>query len=306
MRGSSRFFRPFGASPGRLFRSVSPRFAARAGAGSAAGRAILLAALLAPGGAAAQALIPASAETARDRLNGSPRHGEWVSVPAPGGDAVESWVVYPERADAAPVVVVIHEIYGLTDWIRAVADQLADSGFIAVAPDLLSGKGPGGGRTDSVDRDSAVALVRGLDADEAHRRLSAVAEWAMALPAARETYGVVGFCWGGRTSFAHAVRAAELGAAVVYYGTSPEADALPAVEAPVLGLYGEDDARVNATVPPAEERMAELGKAFETHTFAGAGHGFLRAQEAREGRNRNAAAQAWPLTVRFFRRHLGS
>lgn len=302
MRGFSRSSRPFRASFDRLSRPVSPCFAARAGAGSC----LLLAALLVPGSAAAQALLPASAETARDRLNGSPRHGEWVSVPAPGGDSVESWIVYPERADTAPVVVVIHEIYGLTDWIRAVADQLADSGFIAVAPDLLSGKGPGGGRTDSVDRDGAVALIRALDDDEVHRRLSAVAEWAMALPAARETYGVVGFCWGGRTSFAHAARATDLGAAVVYYGTSPEADALPAVEAPVLGLYGADDARVNATVPPAEERMAELGKAFEAHTFAGAGHGFLRAQEAREGRNRNAAAQAWPLTLRFFRRHLGS
>lgn len=254
----------------------------------------------------AQELLPASAETARDRLNASPRHGEWVSVPAPDGDAVESWVVYPERADAAPVVVVIHEIYGLTDWIRAVADQLADSGFLAVAPDLLSGKGPGGGRSDSVDPDGARALIRDLDAEEVHRRLSAVAGWATALPAARADYGVVGFCWGGRTSFAHATRDPALGAAIVYYGTSPESEALGAVEAPVLGLYGADDARVNATVPPAEERLEALGKTFETHTFAGAGHGFLRAQEAREGRNRNAAAQAWPLTVRFFRRHLGS
>lgn len=254
----------------------------------------------------AQELLPASAETARDRLNASPRHGEWVSVPAPGGDAVESWIVYPERSDAAPVVVVIHEIYGLTDWIRAVADQLADSGFIAVAPDLLSGKGPAGGRSDSVDPDGARALIRELDADEVHRRLAAVAEWATALPAAGQDYGVVGFCWGGRTSFTHATRDANLGAAIVYYGTSPETETLSAVEAPVLGLYGGDDARVNATVPPAEERMEALGKTFEAHTFAGAGHGFLRAQEAREGRNRNAAAQAWPLTVRFFRRHLGS
>lgn len=254
----------------------------------------------------AQELLPASAETARDRLNASPRHGEWVSVPAPGGDAVESWIVYPERSDSAPVVIVIHEIYGLTDWIRAVADQLADSGFVAVAPDLLSGKGPGGGRSDSVDPDGARALIRDLDADEVPRRLAAVAEWATALPAAREDYGVVGFCWGGRTSFTHATRDPDLGAAIVYYGTSPETDALAAVEAPVLGLYGGDDARVNATVPPAEEGMAALGKTFEAHTFAGAGHGFLRAQEAREGRNRNAAAQAWPLTVRFFRRYLGS
>lgn len=264
-----------------------------------------LAAVWALAGTAEGQLLPASNDQARDRLNSSPRHGEWVSVPTDSGP-VESWIVYPERSDSAPVVVVIHEIYGLTDWIRAVADELAHSGFIAVAPDLLSGKGPDGGRTDSVDRDGAVALVRGLDRDEVHSRLGSVAAWATALPAARAEYGVVGFCWGGRTSFTLATADPELGAAVVYYGTSPDGEALQSVEAPVLGLYGEDDARVNATVPDAEARMEELGKSFEVHTFDGAGHGFLRAQEDREGRNLTASMQAWPRTVRFFREHLGS
>lgn len=266
---------------------------------------LLAVAFLAAGSAYTQEL-PGSADTARDRLNTSPRHGEWVSVPAPGGDTVESWIVYPERSDTAPVVVVIHEIFGLTDWIRAVADEMASQGFIAVAPDLLTGKGPDGGRTDSVDNDGARALIRALDRDEVHTRLKAVADWATALPAARDAYGVVGFCWGGRTSFTFATADAGLGAAVVYYGTSPENDALAAVEAPVLGLYGEDDARVNETIPPAQNRMEELGKSFQVEIFAGAGHGFLRAQEGREGRNLTASSQAWPLTVRFFREHLGS
>lgn len=270
----------------------------------------LVAALVAVAGAAAGVAgaqtLPASADTARDRLNTSPRHGEWVSVPAPGADAVESWIVYPERSDSAPVVVVIHEIFGLTDWIRAVADEFAAQGFIAIAPDLLTGKGPDGGRTDSVDRDGAVALIRGLDAGEVHTRLAAVAEWATALPAAREAYGVVGFCWGGRTSFTFATSDPGLGAAVVYYGTSPEDEALSAIEAPVLGLYGGNDARVNATIPPAQARMEELGKVFQVEIFDGAGHGFLRAQEGREGRNLTASSQAWPLTVRFFRQELGS
>ena len=166
--------------------------------------ALALSALLAGGALASGQALPGSADTAHDRLNTSPRHGEWVSVPAPGGDAVESWIVYPERSDSAPVVVVIHEIYGLTDWIRGVADEFAAQGFIAIAPDMLTGKGPDGGRTDSVDRDGAVALVRGLAADEVHTRLKAVADWATALPAARDAYGVVGFCWGGRTSFSFA------------------------------------------------------------------------------------------------------
>ena len=268
--------------------------------------ALALGALLAGGAFAAGQLLPGSEDTARDRLNTSPRHGEWVSVPAPGGDTVESWIVYPERSDTAPVVVVIHEIYGLTDWIRGVADEFAAQGFIAVAPDMLTGKGPDGGRTDSVDRDGAVALVRGLDADEVHTRLKAVADWATALPAAEDAYGVVGFCWGGRTSFSFATHDPEVGAAVVYYGTSPDDEALAAVEAPVLGLYGGDDARVNETIPPAQARMEELGKLFQVEIFDGAGHGFLRAQEGREGRNLAASSQAWPLTVRFFREHLGS
>ena len=266
----------------------------------------LVVALAAAPAALAQSHLPASADTARERLNSSPRHGEWVSVSAPGGDAVESWISWPERSDAAPVVIVIHEIFGLTDWIRAVADQLAEAGFIAIAPDLLTGKGPDGGRTDSVDRDGAVALIRGLDADEVHRRLDAVAAWGVALPAAQDAYGVVGFCWGGRASFAHAVRDSGLGAAVVYYGTSPETDALASIQAPVLGLYGGDDARVNATIGPAQEAMEALEKTYEVEIYEGAGHGFLRAQEARDGRNATAAALAWPRTVRFFRAHLGS
>ena len=265
----------------------------------------VLALVLGVSATAGAQLLPPANDDARDRLNVSTRHGEWVSIPTDSGP-VESWVVYPERADSAPVVVVIHEIYGLTDWIRAVADEAAAAGFIAVAPDLLSGKGPDGGRTDSVDRDGAVALVRGLDAAEVHARLGSVAAWATALPAARPEYGVVGFCWGGRTSFTFATADPGLGAAVVYYGTSPDGDALARVEAPVLGLYGEDDARVNATVPDAKARMDELGKVFEIHTFDGAGHGFLRAQDGREGRNLTASVQAWPRTVRFFREHLGS
>ena len=255
---------------------------------------------------AAGQVLPGSEATARERLNDSPRHGEWVSVPASGGDAVESWIVYPERSDAAPVVVVIHEIFGLTDWIRGVADEFAANGFLAIAPDLLTGRGPEGGRTDSVDRDGAVALIRGLDPGEVHSRLKAVAEWTTGLPAARREYGVVGFCWGGRTSFSFAANDPDLGASVVYYGTSPDTEALAAVEAPVLGLYGGDDARVNATIPPAQDRMEELGKVFEVEIFEGAGHGFLRAQEGREGQNLRASSQAWPRTLRFFRRYLGS
>lgn len=250
--------------------------------------------------------LPASDDAARDRLNASLRHGEWVKVDAGPDGTVLSWLVFPERSDKAPVVVVIHEIYGLTDWIRAVADQLAADGFIAVAPDLLSGKGPGGGGSETVDRDGAVALVRGLDRGEVVRRLNAVADHAAKLPAAAPKYATLGFCWGGSTSFHYATEQPGLAAAVVYYGSSPEAGLLNKIQAPVLGLYGEDDVRVNATVPEAAEEMKRLGKSFEQETYDGAGHGFLRAQGGKEGANLKATEKAWPRTVEFLRKNLGT
>jgi carboxymethylenebutenolidase len=248
--------------------------------------------------------LPPAAEAAKQRLSSSPRHGEYVKVDAGNGDAVNSWLVYPERRDKAPVVIVIQEIFGLTDWLRGVADQLAADGFIAIAPDLLSGKGPGGGGTESMDQDRAVALVRGLDPNEVTRRLNAVAKYATSLPAATSKFGSVGFCWGGGTSFAYATAQPELDAAVVYYGTSPETALLSKVKAPVLGLYGADDARVNETIPAAEAEMKKLGKTFEHEIYAGAGHGFLRQQDGRDGANANATKEAWPRTLAFLRKHL--
>ncbi|HKQ62921.1 MAG TPA: dienelactone hydrolase family protein [Candidatus Polarisedimenticolaceae bacterium] len=250
--------------------------------------------------------IPPGAEAAKAALDKSPRHGEWVDVALAGGaKPLRTWVVYPERKDKAPVVIVIHEIFGLSDWIRAVADQLAADGFIAVAPDLLSGLGPGGGGTDSVaSRDEVVALVRQLTPEQTALRLDATRAYALGLPAASGKIATLGFCWGGAASFAYAAHQPGLGAAVVFYGTSPAAPALAAVKAPVLGLYGGDDARVGATVPPAEAEMKKLGKLFETHTYEGAGHGFLREQDGRNGKNLEAARQAWPATIGFLEKHL--
>jgi len=253
---------------------------------------------------ALDAALPAAEETAKARLDRSPRHGEWVDIAADGGP-VHTWVVYPERKDKAPVVIVIHEIFGLTDWIRAVSDQLAAEGFIAVAPDLISGKGPGGGGTEAVaSRDDAVKLVSGLAPAEVIRRLDAVRAYAIKLPASNGKTATVGFCWGGSTSFAYAVAQPGLDAAVVYYGTAPQdLSTLASIKAPVLGLYGGNDARVGATIAPTEAKMKDLRKSYEAHTFAGAGHGFLRAQSGQEGANAKAAEQAWPLTLTFLRAH---
>lgn len=250
--------------------------------------------MLPPGGAGAEAHLAAS-----------PRHGEWVMVRTGPRDSVRAWVVYPERADRAPVVLVVHEIFGLSTWIRAVADQLAAQGFIAIAPDLLTMQGVPRTADHAPNPDSARAAIRTLNPDDVHRQLRAVADYGMALPAARPSYGIVGFCWGGMVAFEHATRAPELDAAVVFYGTSPATESLAAIRTPVLGLYAGDDARVNTTVPPADSAMRALGKVFQPHTFAGAGHGFLRAQDGRDGANAAATAAAWPLAVQWLRTSLG-
>jgi carboxymethylenebutenolidase len=253
--------------------------------------------------------LPAGGADAQTRLAKSPRHGEWVMVKA-GNDSVRAWVVYPQVSTKAPVVVVVHEIFGLSTWIRAVADQLAADGFIAIAPDLLTGKiAPN--LDDSTLKAQGPALISTLDPEVVQRDLDAVAQYAMALPAAEKKYGIVGFCWGGGVSFAHAAHAGtspQIGAAVVYYGVPPESDQLPNVHAPVLGLYGGTDARIALTVPGTDSAMKALGRTYEHTIFPGAAHGFLRAQTQTDGSimraNLDATRQAWPATIAWFRKYL--
>ena len=245
--------------------------------------------------------LPADGTTATARLDASPRHGEWVVYDAGDGDKVQAWVTYPERSDAAPVVVVIHDIRGMSDWARAVGDQLAADGFIAITPDLLSGKGRGGAGTESMASSDVGRAIRDLDPAEVNRRLRAAAAYGTSLPAATDKVGVVGFCWGGSTSFGFAVDYGDLDAAVVYYGTSPATEALSSIAAPVLGLYGGSDNRVNATIPAAQAEMDRLRKRYEVNIYDGAGHGFLGRQSGQDGANQAAADGAWPATISFFR-----
>ncbi len=249
--------------------------------------------------------LPPEAAGALSRLGSSPRHGEWVTIRTGGGDSLRTWVVYPERSTKAPVVLVVHEIFGLSSWVRSVADQLAADGFIAIAPDLLTMKNLPDG-PDSVVAPLAVAAIRGLDPAWVQRQLDAVAKYGMSLPAAQQRYGIVGFCWGGGVSFAHAVHAPTLGASVVYYGVSPPTTDLASVRAPVLGLYGGNDARVDATIPPADSALRALGRTYEHSIYPGAGHGFLRQQTGTDGANLAAARAAWPATVAWFRKYLES
>lgn len=249
--------------------------------------------------------LPPDAEHSVARLNASPRHGQWVMIPRGNGDSVRAWIVYPERSTKAPVVVVIHEIFGMSDWIRAVTDQLASEGFIAIAPDLLSGEKLAGA-PDSIPTQVAVAAVSKLDPAAVQRDIDATARYAMALPSALPKYGIVGFCWGGGVSFQHAVHSPTLAASVVYYGTSPVTASLASIHAPVLGLYGGNDARVVSTIPPADSAMHAMGKTYVHHVYDGATHGFLRQQTGGNGANETATRQAWPATIEWFHRYLGS
>ncbi len=256
------------------------------------------------------ALPPGTADHVTRALAESSRHGEWVDIRMSDGTALNSWVVYPERADKAGVVLVIHDIRGMSDYARALADQLAQDGFIAIAPDFLSGKGPDGGGTASLG--AAVGqTMRTLTVADVVSRLNAAMEYGKSLPASNGKTGVVGFCWGGTQSFAYALAQNGLNAAVVYYGNVPgsSADSVPEAEmaniaAPVLGLYAGNDARINSTLPPTIAAMMKLGKTYEFHTFEGAGHGFMFSQAGAAGANLSAAEHAWPITLRFFRNHL--
>jgi carboxymethylenebutenolidase len=250
----------------------------------------------------AVSLPAAPQDPARERLEASPRHHEWVELER-GERKLACFVAYPEVAGKVPAVLVIHENKGLTDWVRSVADRLAEAGYIAIAPDLLSGAGPEGGRTDSFEStDAATRALYALETAQVLADLDAAADHATKLPACDGTLFVAGFCWGGSRSFQYATHRENLKAAFVFYGSAPtEKTELERISCPVYGFYGENDARVNASVPATVDAMEELGKTYEPKTYAGAGHGFMRAGEGPEAKpeNARAMAEAWERVKRL-------
>ena len=219
---------------------------------------------------------------AKAKLDKSPRHQEWVKVTygsgTPNGRTVDAFVVYPEVSHKAPVVLLIHEIFGLTDWARSMADDIAAMGYIVIAPDLLSGFGPnGGGSSAFPDMQATVKAVSGLNPDTVTADLNAVADYALRFPAANGKLAVVGFCWGGGQSFRFATERKGLSAAFVFYGPPPPD--VTGITAPVYGFYAGNDARITVTVPDTKTAMAAAGKKFDPVVYDGAGHGFMRAGE---------------------------
>jgi len=228
---------------------------------------------------------------AKQKLDKSPRHQEWVDVKQ-GSRTVKAFIVYPEVKSKATAVVVIHEIFGLSDWVRGVADQLAEAGYIAIAPDLLSGIGPkGGGTSDFPDQEATIKAVSGLNPDTVLADLDAAADYAKKLPAANGKLATAGFCWGGGKSFAFATHRSDLNAAFVFYGPPPETVEMAKIHAPVYGFYAGNDSRIDATIPATTEAMKAAGKKYNPVTYDGAGHGFMRAGEAPDANEANKKAR---------------
>ena len=239
--------------------------------------------------------VAASAQDwAKAKLEKSPRHQEWVKVEN-GQRKVESFVVYPEVKDKATAVIVIHEIFGLSDWARAVTDEFAEAGYIAIAPDLLSGMAPNGGGTAELGQNVG-RTIQSLPPDQITADLNAIAAYVAKLPACNGKVVVAGYCWGGGQSFRYAVNSKDVKAALVFYGTGPTDEAvLKKINCPVHGFYGGNDARVTSTVEKSKELMKSAGKTYEPVTYEGAGHGFMRAGEQPDATeaNKKARNEAW-------------
>jgi carboxymethylenebutenolidase len=231
---------------------------------------------------------------ARERIAKSPRHSEWVTVKHDGRN-VETLIVYPESNTKKPVVLIIHEIFGLSDWAQELADEVAAAGYIAVAPDLLSGMGPKGGRTKDFPEGAVTEAVSKLNPDQVTADLNAVSDYGLKLPASSGQLYVAGFCWGGSQTFRFATNRPDLAGAFVFYGGPPDKAAMARIKAPVYGFYAGNDARIDATIPDTVAAMKAAGKKYDPVTYEGAGHGFMRAGEAPDANdaNKKAREDAW-------------
>ena len=231
---------------------------------------------------------------AKATLEKSSRHREWVTVKH-DGRSVETFVVYPESKSKTPVVLIIHEIFGMTDWVQDLADQVAAAGYIAVAPDLLSGMGPNGGRSSDFAEGKTMEAVSHLNPDQVTADLNATADYALKIPASNGKLFVGGFCWGGGQTFRFATNRADLAAAFVFYGPSPDRDALVRIKAPVYGFYAGNDARIGAMIPDTVAQMKAAGKTYDIVSYDDAGHGFMRSGEAPDAKepDKKARTEAW-------------
>ena len=225
-------------------------------------------------------------------------HGEWVWIKR-ASDSVRAYVAYPERRDPAPAVIVIHEIFGLTDWEPTVGDKLAASGYVAIVPDMLSSKF---GITPP-SQDSGRKLMAQLTPDGITADLNSAYDYVNGLSSVRkDRIGVMGFCWGGGQTFRYATNNPKLKAAVVCYGPNPDTTTFDRIQAPILGVYGENDNRINSQLPAVARIMSSKGKRFEADSYPGTGHGFLK--PGRRGSDTDQVDKAWAKIFDFFKKEL--
>jgi len=255
-------------------------------------------------GLAVCAALGSAQDWARAKVDKSPRHREWVTV-THDGRKVETFVAYPEASKNTPVIVVIHEIFGMSDWVEEVTDEFAAAGYIAIAPDLLSGMAPNGGRTADFPAGGVGPAIGKLPPDQITADLNAVADYGLKLPAAAKKLFLTGFCYGGGQTFRFATNRPDLAAAMVFYGTPPDKESMARIKAPVFGFYAGNDQRVDATIPDTIANMKELGKMYEPVTYEGAGHGFMRAGEQPDPTAANAKAreEAWARIKKIMSSH---
>ena len=233
---------------------------------------------------------------ALEQLNNSPRHHEWVQLEV-NGKTLHSFVAYPEKSTNTQALIVIHENRGLTNWVRSFTDQLAEAGYLTIAPDLLSDFNENIEKTsDFENSDKAREAIYQLDPQQVTQRLDAVYEYVSKLPASNGKVSVIGFCWGGSQAFRYATHNPNLEAAFVFYGTAPEdPQAFQNIKAPVYGFYGGDDQRVNSTIEKTRENMQKAGKTYEVEIYPGAGHAYMRSGDDPEGsaENKQAREESW-------------
>ena len=243
-----------------------------------------------------------AADSIKDELEKSPRHGEWVKITAADEHVINAFIVFPEVKEPATAIIVIHEIFGLTDWIRVVADRLAADGFVAICPDLLTGLGPDGGGTDSFDSgDDVRRAIRNLTEERVNTDLDAVRKYVSDLPSTNDKVAVSGFCWGGAKTFSYAVHSDEIAGAFVFYGSPPSVEHLPKISVPVYGFYGENDNRINATIDATKEAADAAKVTYDPVIYESVGHGFLRKGMMDDANDTQKAAvkSAWERWIKL-------
>lgn len=257
--------------------------------------------------------LPANFLMAAKTVATSPRKGEWINIPMAGGTRLRTWISYPQGNTRAPMVLVFEPGPGIdmgepptrgggANWLRAIADQLASEGFIAVLPDLASGTGPNGGNSDSFEFADDVGRAKGsLGRPEVLNRVRAARDYALKLPMANGKVATIGFCGGATLSWESAAEVEGVNAAVVFYGGPPNDNVMARIKAPVAAYFGANDLGLAPRIAPATAAMKKHGKPFEVEVYQEATHVFLYRQDL--GKNMAATEDSWPKAVAFMKKH---